>query len=419
MKKLYTLFIALFASLGLLYGQIDQVSYGTGYSEMAFYNLHTSEQQTIPLNSWDLAFSNLGRGDAAIFINEGAELMGTPLQLYLATDAKWDDDLSSRISEFSEETQIRNPDETWETGALNSIKDADDPLDFGWGYYDTNSHQVIGDRVFVIKNRNESWQKFEIASLASGTYTINVADLDGANEKTYSISKDESKGPKMFMSLEDGSNQDIQIAYDLIFTRYNVPLDDGEGGTLDYSVSGVLLAPGTSAVSIIGVDPLDVDESEYSGDYDHFLRIIGHEWKQFSFFEGWIVPENQSYLIKRSDGHKYQLTFYDFEGSSTGVATFEKKYLGQTVNTLEQTGSININVYPNPMTNYLQVSGHNSIGQLIWTDAMGRSTVQQVFFHGEGSAERIERPAGLASGAYTVQFMRNKETISSHRVIVR
>ncbi|MEZ4956598.1 MAG: hypothetical protein R2825_23780 [Saprospiraceae bacterium] len=51
--------------------------------------------------------------------------------------------------------------------------------------------------------------------------------------------------------------------WDLLFTRYSAPVDDGAGGFFDLVTSGVLSAPGIEVAEARGVDPFYVEYTDY------------------------------------------------------------------------------------------------------------------------------------------------------------
>ncbi len=345
--NIYNTLLFIFIS-SAIYGQIQQVSVGPNYAEQVFYNLETEESITIGNNSWDLSFSSLGTQDAAIFINESSELMGSPIELYIAPITNWEDPITD-TSIFVDSLRQYNSEGSWLSGAFNNSKDPDSPFDYGWGAYNPMTHTVEGNKIFVIKNKNGSFTKLEIESLAGATYNFRYANLDGTNEKTASLTKGDN--PVMFFSLQEDREIKIDIEYHMIFSRYAYPTDDGSGNLQEYNVTGVLCAPGAQAVMADDIDPDTVLEEDYADQYSSEPISIGHDWKSFDFTTGWVIDENRVYFVKTPSENVYKVTFYDFEGSSTGIITFDKTFLKNSSSRDEQFESFEF--YPNPVSNII------------------------------------------------------------------
>src|SRR5690606_17076015 len=102
-----------------------------------------------------------------------------------------------------------------------------------------------GSKVFLLKLRDDSWKKINITSLISGTMTFEISDFDGSNRSIKSFSKSEFAGNTLaYYSFDSDSFLDLEPAsWDLLFTRYSTPLDNG-GEELNYQVTGTLTNSG-------------------------------------------------------------------------------------------------------------------------------------------------------------------------------
>lgn len=352
MKSTITIFTFLLLVNCPFFAQVDEVSVGIGYSQQAYYNMTTGDVQTLENDSWDIAFSAAGFQDAGVFINESITFMSTPVQVYLAETTDWDEVITNTDG-YVDSVALYNPKENWTAGAMNSIKDPNSGLDYGWGAYNPQTHQIEGNKIFVIKKRNGAFIKLQITSLAGGEYNFRYANLDGTNEETATVSKDDTEAPLIYYSFETNSTIESPTAYDLIFQRYSTPLDDGEGGIINYTVTGVLLAPDVEAVVADGVDIGNVNESDYAEHYSSLPTTIGHDWKAFDFQAGWVIDLDRTHFVKTAEGEIYQLTFFDFEGSGTGNITLDKIYV-TTVSASEiEIDDPSIKIFPNPTSDFV------------------------------------------------------------------
>ena len=347
MKKLSTLLIA-FLSFSLLNAQENvQVSVGASYTHQSFYELATNEITTIDNESWDIGFSVFGLQDAAIFVNESAASMGTEnilIELNISDfqDPITDDDLTDRVL---------NGELDWSNGAFNSGRDLTNPFDYGWGQYNPALNSVTGNKIYVIELRDGTKKRLQILSLEGTNYNFKYADFDGSNVKEVNIDKAQFEGKhRVYFSFKDETVKDLEPnKWDLYFTRYSTPIDDGTGVFLDYVVTGVLSSQGMEIAEANGVDPFDAEEIDFQDDYESSLDIIGYDWKTLDFatFQ-WQVVEDRAYFVKTAIGEKYKLIFFDFEGSSSGVSSFEKTSLLSTTTTdIAQQENL-FKVFPNP-----------------------------------------------------------------------
>lgn len=393
--------------------QVEQVSVGKSYSHQAFYKLSTGEVIQVPNEAWDIAFSNAGAQDAGIFINESSTFMTNPLKLYVAEETDWSTDIAD-VSKFTDDKILYNQELNWTEGAFNSIKDTSSTLDYGWGKYNLNKHFIEGNKIYVVKKRNGPFIKLQILQLKGGVYSFRYADLDGANEVNATASKNEAgENPLIYFSFETGSKVDMPSDYDLVFQRYTTPINNGTGTIIEYTVTGVLLAPHVTAVVADGVDPSTVLESDYSNLYSATPNTIGYDWKTFDFASGWIIDDDRANFVKTSDGSIYKIVFYDFEGSSSGIVTLEKTEI-ETVSSSEvPLPELKVFIYPNPTTDFIHFKGqqndldigvYDDLGRLVLSKKIKQNSPQVSLNH-------------LQSGQYTI-VVSNLGIFTQHHIIV-
>lgn len=401
--------IALLLSLTASAQDFVQVSVGAQYAMQSFYNLDTDNVEQIPNESWDLAFSNVGRQDAGIIINESASLSGAPLELYSAYVNEWDNPMGSQDT-LTQDNRLYNTEESWMEGAFNTLKSPINPFDYGWGEYVPQEQRVVGSTVYILKMRDGSLKKIQIMESGLVDYTFRYADLDGSNEETRKVAREPGVSV-MFYSMTEDKAFPMPDDCDLMFKRYAKPLDDGAGGILDYIVLGVLAAPGVESVRAAGVEPNAVTHDDYHDSYTARTDNIGHDWKEFDLNEGgWVVPEDRTYFAAAKSGKIYQMTFIDFEGSSTGISTFIKTPIGST--STEEALNIAINVFPNPTSDYLSVTAEESIKQIYLLDQTGR-LIQEY----SDTLNQLQLPGNLNSGQYNLMIVVGENVITKQIAI--
>ncbi|MCB0547990.1 MAG: T9SS type A sorting domain-containing protein [Phaeodactylibacter sp.] len=425
MKQFTPFFLIAMLHLATMKAQeFVQVAVGASYSQQAFYTLSNNEKTVLANESWDLAFGTAAQG-AAIFYNEAAKASFTgeapQLSLYLAPTNNFADEVNLSLITDT----LYNPEIDWDNGAFNSIKNENDPDDYGWGAFDTGTQSILGNKVYALQLRNGTWKKIFIESMANGIFTMKYANLDGTGENTVTINKaDYSGSPLAFFSFTSGTATASPSGWDLLFTRYRTPLDPGDGEVIQYMVTGVLSAPGVEVAEARNIDPETVDYTLYLDSLGSQLDIIGQDWKFFDLGASmWIVDLSRAYFVKTAGNHLWKLVFYTFDGSSTGNFTFEKTDLGPLSGVESPVSNfIDFGLFPNPATTEMTISFSleesqkdlyiylsNSLGQPVW-----QSRVQ-----GNTGLNILEvHPKGLPAGIYTLTLGKGRDTVTT-KVVIR
>ncbi len=399
-KKLLLVMWAFFAFSQITFSQVVTVNTGAAYSQQVFYSFENGTVKTIDNDDWDIAFSVYGQQDAAIFINESTDYSyGTvaEIQLYEAPVQEFNteftiDDLSDRLY---------NQEKNWNTGAFNENKNPADPFDYGWGVYNPATNTVEGSKVYLMVLKDGSAKKIMIEALNLTTYSFRYADFDGSNEITATIDKNDFQGQTLaYYSIANNEVLNANAAeWDLLFTRYATPLDDGYGNILEYNVTGVLLGKDIEAAVSQGVLFDDVNPSEFQNELVSQLDIIGHDWKFFDLnsFE-WLVDEDAVYIIKLRDGSYQKINFIDFEGSSTGVISFITE--SAVVTSVNEINNNPISLYPNPVIDKLNINSPELIERFEIYNSNGALVLKQVI-----NALQFEIPFNdVSKGVYIIRM---------------
>lgn len=415
MNLRFTMFNCFFFSLlGLTFGQVQQVSVGASYAQQAYYNLSTGNVKTMDNEDWDIAFSNAGALDAGVFINESASLSSEPIKLWAVDSLAWDN-IPDDTTPYVDSTRIYNPESNWTEGAFNSVRDTSSAADYGWGAYNPANHNIEATKVFIIQLRDGNFKKFELERYAASEYVFRYADLDGSNEVEATVSKsDAGDAPLIYFSFASGMTVQSPVDYDLIFLRYTRPLDAGDGSFLQYIVTGVLLAPGTEAALADGIDPLLVSEDDYADAYSDAPTAIGHEWKFFDFTSGWVVDSDRVYFVKTRNGEKYKIEFFDFEGSSTGITTFDRRLITTTSTQFESADIMDTDVYPNPAADFITIDNINPGATIYLVNSQGQLVVSKT---NTGNNRLQLDVTTLVPGMYQL-LVRKGAQLESHKVII-
>lgn len=420
MMKSLPLFAFLFFAFHVTFaqeGEFNQVSVGASYANATYYSIDDGSTTSVSHADWDIAFS-LGDRDLGVLVNEASVGGLADVELYLTTAEDF------ATVDTTEMTRLHNDEQSWGSGAFNSVTTPGDPFDFGWGSYDPSTHKVNGTRVFVIKLRDDTYKKIMIELLDGSVYTFKHADLDGNNEVSQSVDKAAFSGKTLaYYSFAGDTVLDLEPAsWDLLFTRYLTTLDVGGGVLAEYPVTGVLLNAGMQAAKVSGIDPQTVTYEDYDGPYGDSSDVIGHDWKEFdlSAFQ-WLIPNDLVYFVQTADSNLWKIQFVDFEGSSTGVTTLEKTFQMSLVSALHELPDYvpAFRVYPNPAVEFARIELELEEVRLLPAsltilNALGQQMHREVLslYHG---INRIEVPMDqLAAGTYFVNVQ-----IGTDRIVRR
>ncbi|MCB0524919.1 MAG: T9SS type A sorting domain-containing protein [Saprospiraceae bacterium] len=362
--KHYTIFsfLLLFGTCLTAQTSTDQISAGLGYGKSAFYKLSDGTSTQQDYDFWDIAFSNIDGATAGVFINEGTNSsMGQSGPALEAYDP-WVFDFNQDIdpAELIDDYRILNPESSWAEGAFNVNRDTSDFNDYGWGIYDATELKIIGQRVYGLKLRNGQYRKFMIDEFDGSTFKFRVANLDGSNVSTHSITTTPGNGsPIKYFSINN-ANPPEPADWDLTFCRYNSPLWDGTQ-YIPYDVTGILSNEGVLVAEALNVDPDNVDYHEYLDSLSSKLDIIGHDWKYYTGSVWTIIP-NHAYFVMQPDGKLYKLVFTNFGGSFNGTATLKRTYITQISETHELPDILNrFSIFPNPATDHFSLALESNI----------------------------------------------------------
>jgi len=183
MKTIYTILIALLLSnITIAQKSAKTATTGAGYANDIYWSLKNGEVKSSPRSQWDIAFVTNAM-DINILTNGGNGVV-----LYTYPLAKYSDGWATTldITDIANWKPMYNSIEDWSEGAF--VKNQLGHPDYGWGIYNSNSHDVVGDSIFIIKLADASYKKLAIVSkTASNTWNFKYADLDGQNEEIVSI----------------------------------------------------------------------------------------------------------------------------------------------------------------------------------------------------------------------------------------
>ncbi len=424
MKSVVLIFLCIITAGKILLAQsIQEITTGAGYRQQSYVSLESGIEKLTDNTSWDIAFTVYNPEVAGIFINESAGTnMGQPTPEVAAFETGSDDFSEQPNPDILLDFRLYNTELNWESGAFNEVRNPDDPFDFGWGIYNSQTQDINGTRVFLIQLRNGQYKKIKFLSLSGDVFTFKYANLDGTNEVTKTINRADHAGNTLaYYSIQSDNVIDVEPEedFDLVYERYVTLLADpgGSGNFIPYAVTGILSGLGVEVAEASGVDPSTVEYSDYIDSLQTELDVIGYDWKSFSGTE-WSLEEDRVYFVKTTDDRVWKIHFTAFEGSFTGTTVFEKTDLG-IISAVNDPGAAGMKalVFPNPIESIFHLSldvppSLVSSGSLHIIDGLGRIVQQSYLSLTEGFNVLEFNIKDLHTGLYHLKLVVKNQSFS-------
>lgn len=423
---LFTAAIAFASSAAMAQSWVtDSVTMGPGYANDVFYSLKNGVAGTAANANWHLAFQTTPQGPyghVSIFANNthGVDVYS----LHLGAAANFATlSAADTIGKTGPAHQLFNSDSSWNFGALNKMNNPANVFDYSWGFYDQQTHKVIGDSLYLLMINNGAtttayklWVKEYISTpIDSIHWLFRIANFDGSEDTTIKIYRTPNYTDRLF-AYYDVTNQTVldrepsRSAWDILFTRYKEYIP-GAPGSPYYSVTGVLSNFDVAVAEKVNVGPDDT-VGFVSYPYSDIISIIGSDWKTFNMttFQYELADSTYYFIKTKNTNEYYQLQFTGFN-SANGTVVFGKRYLG-AYNPLSVSGlNQPLNTYklvPNPANNVVSVlvdskeKMNNTM--LVVTDISGRIAFKSFVNVKSGLNAYSINTSGLASGTYVVNL---------------
>lgn len=415
-KFFYSLFVIIIASITSVNAQsreytTDSLSMYTSYSNDIFYSIGDGEVANIPRAGWDIAFYTSAMS-AGIIINEG---VGTQLYAYPVGDtSSW---ASIDTTGFSTWKPLYNSPENWEDGAFN--KGASNHPDYGWGIYNSVTHNVVGDSLYVINLPDAGLKKIWIVNKISieNTYNIKFADIDGSNEQTVSIDA-KPYVAKNFIYYSISTNTIIDrepdLDWDILFTKYIDSTENMAGQMEEYLVTGATNNVGHVANKFTEVG---VDFNNWASlPFVSLKNTIGYNWKSIDMNTfTWEIDDSTAFFVKNKEDDVYKLIFTYWAGSGSGDFALNKELVSiASVNNLGESEDI-VSLYPNPATQsvVIDINKPNFEGNIIIHDITGR-----IAYNSTVMGSEVIDISEFTSGIYFV-VIHNQEYREIQKLIIK
>jgi hypothetical protein len=398
----------------------DSVFMGAGYSNEIYYSMSAGEQGSVARAQWDIAF-RANRMSASILTNDGS---GVELYSYPKTDTSgWATVDTNGLSSW---TKMVNSTTDWEDGAF--CRNQKGHPDYGWGKYNSVTHNVMGDSLFIIKLRDGSFRKLWIMQKYSSDniFEFRFAKLDGTDDNTIQLDCN-PYALKNFIGYSITTNELIDFEpvvstdWDILFTKYmyTYPATSPNAGSL-YPVTGVLSNYNVKVAKFENVAPnFLMTEPQVM---DSTRSPIGWEWKSFNMTTfAYEIADSVAYFVQNRTGNIYKLVFTNFAGTSTGRIKMETQQVSLTaVKDIAKSG-FNAAVYPNPVSDVMNLvlnPGKSRSVLISVLDMSGRTVVNKKYEIQSEELSTLRIPVSeLPSGMYMVRIQAGTNVIARKMIV--
>lgn len=286
---------------------VQQISMGSDYSKVIFYNLNNETFSVEELADWDLALESGANGFRALMNG------GTGVQIAAMGDTTFD----ALYNVDNAEWKWDPPSFLIDSSAIGNWADK--------GFVPSREVYLI-DR--TINSKFEQYKKFQLLEVTDTYYLIRTASIDGSNDQVIRVDKDPNVS-YVYVHLENGPLAKYEPAkddWDFMFTRYRYVYYDMTPN-IPYEVNGVILNANkvTAADTRMAFDSLTLEEA-MKLDFTPRRDFIGFDWKYYDFDkEAYITDIKRVIVIRSHNGIYFKLRFIDFydEDGVKGAPTFE------------------------------------------------------------------------------------------------
>lgn len=373
------------------------VTTGTGYANNVYYKLSTQASVTFDKNAWDLAFYRVSSMDKGIRVNDGKGIL-----VYEASSSM-SDWATINVNNIEQWTKLYNDETNWTIGAF----DRGSASPYGWGAYNPATHHVVGNRIFVLQYATGVYKKIKIDDYF-GAYTFTYSTWDGtawSADTTYTLANSNNPTTRFnYYSLETNAAVVAEPAitdWDLLFTKYFTNLGTVEAPVM-YNVTGVLHNAGLTVAENVGTDTAGLT-------YSASINTIGSDWKTFTG-TAYNVSTDKNYYVKYANGTIYKVNFNTFEGSGTGVTTFNQQDVTAALGTDTFENNVSFGIYPNPSTDkkinvvYELPSGNSDENVVTIYSLTGAKVYESKINNTGGFFNKEINLQNLNSGIYLLKF---------------
>jgi len=394
---------------------------GANYINDVFYSLKNGNKTSVDRTNWDIAFrTNIM--SSSILTNGGAEVK---LYTYPKSDTNgW---INTDTLGLYNWKPMFNSLKDWEKGAF--MANAGSHPDYGWGKYNSTTHKLHGDSIFIIKLTNSTWKKIWIVQKDSpkNKYYFRIANIDGSNDTTVVINCNDYKTKEFIgYSLVDMKIVDREPElsnWDLLFTKYMDKVLMGPQ-PVDYPVVGILTANKIQVARVKGYEETTYEDYSSQTFDITSISVIGRDWKSTKGQPPvYSMVDSLLYFIKTADSNIYKLYFVDFESGTAGLGKtmFVKKLLSNSSVSENLKPVFGLSIHPNPansITNIVFDAKNTNLFNMNIIDAIGKTVYSEKFIADGGLNVRQIDLSGLNSGIY-ILYLSDGQILQSQKLLIK
>lgn len=395
----------------------DSLTMTQGYANDVYYSFATGEVLSTGRNDWEIGFYTTAFS-VGIITNGGVGI-----KLYAYPNGDTSDWANIDTTGFYSWEALYNSPTSWEEGAFNHH--ALGHPDYGWGVYNSVTHHIVGDSLFIIDLPDSGLKKLWIIEKdpINNVYKFRFAKLDGTEEHEveYDIAPYTDKR-FAYYSLTDNLSVDrepVSDRWDILFTKYVDWVPDLDGNLSPYIVTGVLnnVDIATNQFYPVGPDFMDWQ----SEPMDSVINHIGYNWKVLAPDFTYEIQDSNYYFVRNYDGDVYKLWFLYWAGSSTGNFALNKQFI--TTVSVDETKDLSgeLKLYPNPTSGQFNISlpgGLKGEASILIYDQAGRLITEKKIKNLSSGSNLSMNDLQLSGGIYFIS-VRSKNFNDTQKLIVR
>jgi hypothetical protein len=409
--------VALAANAAMAQMVNDTVTTGASYANNVWYSLENDDVLSAPATNWHIAVSpsvnpSNGLTAAAMFNRK----MGKVYELEGSDPAEFNTIDTNGLSTW---TPLENSEVSWASGALNNTSDAGG-LNYGFGTYNTSSHSVEANKVFVAKLNDNTWWKFMLTlESVAGNWVVTYSHLDNTDSNTLTIPV-MAYATKNFVAVNFATDmiadrEPASSAWDLWFGQYKYATNSTAPGTPEL-ITGVFMNVGVEAIQMDGVSNPETFTNYDDADWTDSINVIGSDWKTFGGM-GYTTTANRVYFIDDVQGNVWRVVMNYFSGQSAGKYGFGKEKLA-SVGIDENGNDIVASVYPNPAADAATLVVKNVNNGSVKVYSLTGELVYAQNIDASGMTAISIPVADLANGAYQV-ITSSSAFVNAQKLIVQ
>ncbi len=394
---------------------VDTIKMGAGYANDVYYHMHNGSVKTEVNNNWHIGFvGGIDRSVSVIANHVAGGVMVADMGLSAA--AKFGQNLVADTPGVIANA-LYNDLTTWENGAFN-MNQSGFP-NYGWGDYDMTTHNVTGDKIYLVKVGAAAYQVWieEFISIGANMgWTFHIADIDGSNKKDKTELVGTTYSNKLFMYYDINNDvirdrEPVNSTWDFMFTRY---MDEVAPGMM-YPVTGVL---NNQKLNVAVVTPVDPDTTYYHEEpMDTVNNSIGYAWKTFNMNTNmYEVDSMTTYFVRSKDGGLYQFEFVYATGSSVAEYAIRKRMIEFPTAVNEVVASAEtMNIYPNPAATEANVvinTNGAKEAQLFISDMAGRTVLHSTVSLKDGLNALKVNTSAYPAGNYIINVVNGQNRMA-------